>query len=122
VSWWYLSAGHAGMRVTVAVKVENGIVVDGPPIMRKYIGKSAKEIGNYYRQRGIEFTAKRMAEDNPYLLTHEYVWGNNAKREKLKGRMCRIVSRGQMRSVMVEFENGQREIASFRSLRERREV
>lgn len=116
MTWWYFTTG----MVTVAVNVEDGVVVDAPPIMKKYIGRSAKEIGNFYRQRGIEFAARRLADDNPYVLTHEYSWGNNAKREKLKGRMCRILSRGAMRSVMVEFEDGQREIVSYRALRERR--
>jgi hypothetical protein len=50
-----------------------------------------------------------------------FAWGNNTKRAELKGRLCRIVCRGSsMRSVMVEFENGQREIVSYRALRERR--
>lgn len=47
-----------------------------------------------------------------------YYWGNNEKRRTLKGRRCRILARGKMRSVLVEFENGQREIVSYRALRE----
>lgn len=49
--------------------------------------------------------------------THTYAWGNNAKRATLKGRRCSIIARGRMQSVLVEFEDGQREIVSFRALR-----
>ena len=50
-------------------------------------------------------------------MTHVYRWGNNAKRATLKGRRCRILARGRMQSVMVEFEDGQREIVAFRAFR-----
>jgi hypothetical protein len=50
-------------------------------------------------------------------VTHRYVWGNNPKRATLKGRACRVLARGSLQSVMVEFENGQREVVSFRALR-----
>lgn len=47
-----------------------------------------------------------------------YAWGNNPKRATLKGRRCRILVRSRrMRSVLVEFENGQREVVSVRALR-----
>lgn len=56
-------------------------------------------------------------------LTHTYFWGNNEKRATMKGRPCRVIARGlSMRSVMVEFENGQREIVSYRALREREKM
>jgi hypothetical protein len=49
--------------------------------------------------------------------THKFVWGNNPKRETLKNRLCRIIARGAKGSVIVEFENGQRECVSLRALR-----
>lgn len=103
--------------MTCAVELDdNDIIVTAPPILRKFIGQPAKNLGDWLRPQGnAQF--KRIAEDNPYLLTHVYTWGNNAKRETLKGRPCLIVAQGTMRSVMVEFEDGQREIVSFRALR-----
>ena len=55
------------------------------------------------------------------VYTHIYRWGNNPKRKMLKGRKCRIISKGAMRSCMIEFEGGQREIVSVRSMRKRSE-
>jgi hypothetical protein len=46
-----------------------------------------------------------------------YVWANNTKRATLKNRRCRVVAAGRMCSVLVEFEDGQREIVSRRALR-----
>lgn len=46
-----------------------------------------------------------------------YAWGNNEKRATLKGRTCRVIARGRMNSVLVEFENGQREITSRYAVR-----
>jgi len=48
---------------------------------------------------------------------HRYSWKNNGKRREMFGRRCRVITRGAMNSVLVEFENGQREIVSFRALR-----
>src|ERR1044072_5573063 len=112
---WYCSTE----RMTFLVAVEDGVIVDGAPIVRKFIGQPAKNLGDWLRQQGAP-TFRRISDDNPYVLTHEYRWGNNEKRTTLKGRFCRILLRGAMRSVMVEFENGQREIVSHRALRERR--
>lgn len=47
---------------------------------------------------------------------HIYRWGNNEKRKLLKGRRCSIIARGKKNSIMIEFENGQREIVSLRSV------
>jgi len=45
-------------------------------------------------------------------------WKNNPKRAKLFGKRCRIIEVGStMRSVLVEFEDGQRVITSRRALR-----
>jgi len=49
---------------------------------------------------------------------YRYYWGNNSKRRTMKGRICRILCRGGMNSVLIEFiDNGQREVVSHRSLR-----
>jgi hypothetical protein len=50
--------------------------------------------------------------------TYRYAWGNNPKRATLKGRRCRVVTRGSLGSCLVEFvDNGQREVVSRRALR-----
>jgi hypothetical protein len=46
-----------------------------------------------------------------------YTWGNNPKRETLKGRRCRVLARGAKNSCLIEFENGQREIVSRYAVR-----
>lgn len=46
----------------------------------------------------------------------KFRWGNNSKRRTLKGRECIIIKRGKMNSILIEFENGQREIVSRRSV------
>jgi hypothetical protein len=51
-----------------------------------------------------------------------YAWGNNPRRRELQGRRCRIVSRGRMSTVLVEFlDNGERVTTSSRALRRIRE-
>lgn len=46
-----------------------------------------------------------------------FAWRNNPKREALYKRRCRVVARGTMNSVLVEFENGQREVTSRNAVR-----
>jgi hypothetical protein len=48
---------------------------------------------------------------------YRYSWRNNEKRKKLYGRKCRIIIGAQRRKVLVEFEDGQREIVDARALR-----
>jgi hypothetical protein len=49
---------------------------------------------------------------------YRYVWKANAMRTlDRKGQLCRILSRGRMGSVMVEFEDGFRAIVSGNALR-----
>ena len=49
---------------------------------------------------------------------YRYAWGNNDKRESLKNRTCRVLSRGPENSVEIEFlDTGEREIISRYSLR-----
>jgi len=61
-------------------------------------------------------------------MTHRYVWGagsgwHNEKRRTLRGRPCRILARSRrMASVLVEFDNGQREIVSRRAVRKEKVV
>ncbi len=55
-------------------------------------------------------------------MTHIFSWRNgpwpdNPKRASLFGRLCRIIASGRMRSALVEFENGQREIIDRYALR-----
>jgi hypothetical protein len=47
-----------------------------------------------------------------------FAWKNNPRRAKLFGRRCRIIEVGStMRSVLIEFEDGERVITSRRALR-----
>lgn len=50
-------------------------------------------------------------------FTHVYHWGNNPVRKMWKGMKCRIVARGSMNSVAVEFEDGGLLNTSIRALR-----
>ena len=56
-------------------------------------------------------------------MTHRFAWGagsgwQNEKRRTLRGRACRIVARSRrMASILIEFDNGQREIVSRRAVR-----
>lgn len=50
-------------------------------------------------------------------MTHYYAWRNNAKRALLYKRPCRIIAAGKLGSVLVEFEDGGREVVSRRALR-----
>lgn len=50
-------------------------------------------------------------------MTHIFAWGNNEKRAALKGKPCRILARGALGSVMVDFGGGHIEIVSRRALR-----
>ncbi len=56
-----------------------------------------------------------MTPDYPYY----YAWKNNSKRATLYQRSCRIVARGALNSVLIEFENGQREVVSRNAVRRR---
>jgi len=56
--------------------------------------------------------------DYPYI----YGWGNNPKRENMKGRRCRVLCRGKMNSCMIEFEDGQRECVSRNALRKAKRI
>jgi len=46
-----------------------------------------------------------------------YGWKNNPKRRALYGRRCQALAWGRMNSVLVEFEDGNKEVISRRALR-----
>ena len=49
---------------------------------------------------------------------YRFCWGNNSKRETLKGRVCKVVTRGAKRSALIEFiDNKQRELVDRYALR-----
>lgn len=50
-------------------------------------------------------------------VEYKYGWKNNPKRERMYGRKCLILAHGKMASVLIEFEDGQKEITSRRALR-----
>ena len=51
------------------------------------------------------------------LMMHYYAWKNNPKRITLYRRPCRVLAYGSLGSILIEFENGQREIVSRRAIR-----
>ena len=49
---------------------------------------------------------------------YEYRWGNNPVRAKLKGRRCKVIARGKMRTCTVKFlDTGEVVSTSQRALR-----
>ena len=50
-------------------------------------------------------------------VKYYYAWKNNGKRMTMYRRKCRVIARGRMNSILIEFENGQREIVSRNSIR-----
>lgn len=49
---------------------------------------------------------------------YRYVWGNNPKRETMRGRKCCVIGRLSKNSCVIEFlDNGQKEIVSRNALR-----
>ena len=49
---------------------------------------------------------------------YTYAWSNNSKRKTLKGRFCRVLARGKMNSIKVQFvDDGSCEIVSRNSVR-----
>ncbi len=51
------------------------------------------------------------------MKLYRYCWGNNLKRQTMKGRTCKVIARGRMNSIMIQFENGQKECVSRNSVR-----
>ena len=80
--------------------------------IEKLIAKQIEDGANATR---IEHLGScRMAESKP---THIFVWGNNSKRSKLKGKKCRILVCGGRNSCLVEFADGEQVNTSRRALR-----
>ena len=49
---------------------------------------------------------------------YTYAWGNNPKRIRMKGRVCRVICRGKMNSALIEFlDDKQQEVISRNALR-----
>ena len=49
---------------------------------------------------------------------YAFAWGDNPRRAALKGRRCRVLARGRMGTVLVEFaDTGERVTCSFRAIR-----
>jgi len=49
---------------------------------------------------------------------YKYCWGTNEKQRDMKGRICRVRSRGKMNSCCIEFiDNEQKECVSRNALR-----
>jgi len=53
------------------------------------------------------------------METKQYIygWKNNAKRQALYGRRCWALAWGRMNSVLVEFDDGNKEIISRYAIR-----
>ena len=50
-----------------------------------------------------------------------FVWWWRSKLSERKGQACRVLARGRMNSILVEFEDGARVVTSRYAVRERRE-
>jgi hypothetical protein len=47
-----------------------------------------------------------------------YAWGNNPRRAELRGRLCVVVARGRMNTVLVRFlDTGEQVTTSRRAVR-----
>lgn len=54
------------------------------------------------------------------MIEMSHVWYWRAKLPDRKGQLCRVVARGNMNSIMVEFEDGARFVTSRNAVRKRR--
>lgn len=50
-------------------------------------------------------------------MNYIYVWGNNPVRAQFKGKRCKILAKGRMNSILLEFENGDKLLTSRYSVR-----
>jgi hypothetical protein len=66
----------------------------------------------------IQFREYLSPTDPKRPPVYSFLWGNNAKRKTLKGRLCRILAVGKRNSIAIEFlDDGQTEIVSRRALK-----
>jgi len=67
-------------------------------------------------QKGARETRERTRKAEVQL--YRYVWKNNEKRKTLYDRVCRIVERLKMNSIVIQFlDNGQIEVVSRYAVR-----
>lgn len=50
-------------------------------------------------------------------MTFNYVWFWRTRLPERKGQKCRVIARGKMNSILVEFEDGYRVVASRYAVR-----
>lgn len=68
--------------------------------------------------QGLRQVAAPESTATPADDVYVYAWGNNSRRAELKGRQCRVLARGGMNTVLVEFlDNGERVTTSRRAIR-----
>lgn len=55
---------------------------------------------------------------NSIIVEYKYKfnWSNNEKRRTLKNRLCRVLARGKKNSILIELEDGQKEVVSRYSI------
>ena len=87
--------------------------------MDDQIKRIQKELDSLRKQRKQLLEVFRLPFHymSPRLVWYRYCWRNNVKRLQLFGRKCRILAQGNRNSVLIEFENGDKEIVSRRALR-----
>lgn len=62
-------------------------------------------------------SAPSTTQNSTESFDHLYVWGNNELRARIKGKRCRVLARGGMNSVLIEFEDGFKTLTSRHSIR-----
>jgi hypothetical protein len=48
------------------------------------------------------------------MTLYRYNWANNEKRATFKGRVCRVLARGKMNTVMIEFLDNKERVTTSR--------
>ena len=54
-----------------------------------------------------------MTDKYPYI----YKWGNNAERAKYKGKLCHVLARFKLNSVLLKFKDGSLLVTSRNAIR-----
>jgi hypothetical protein len=52
-------------------------------------------------------------------MTYDHIWFWKTHLPERKGRLCRVLARGRMNSILVEFEDGYRVVTSRFAVRKR---
>ncbi len=50
-------------------------------------------------------------------MDYYFAWKNNPKRKRLFRKPCAVIARGRMNSILVQFEDGRREVTSRYAIR-----